>query len=584
MKPIVILAICLFCCSLQSQSYFKKSYKTGQYLTKKKKAFLEDYNTYSVRVAEVQVRNEANLKYVQEDFVKSSIVIPHMDQVEEGGALEIVIEFNKLTMDRDIKYVSKTVDEYGQNIYKYVINYNSKLNYKYTVFNSSSKEIVFNGKPKLSNTLRELEVGPFQNEDHCRWWEKQFNEDHLVSLEADAFAFALRDIQTDILKKQGYIVKEEYIEFSYPEDYDNPNQSLWLEALDYALVAAENVSIHSLSKAKLNADKAIKIWTELLNNIDVENPKARYKLLNNLATIHYWMEAFDQCEKYANLIIENGEETKTGKEWLQAIVALNKEFASSGIKSRHIEYIIDVSDIFEKTPQKINRLENIEQNKISELIEFEQFAEINDNSTIEPGSLNLKNGRSIEGVFVHNTRIFNHVSPLFYGDDAILFCFVKEDKIYTIRKAYSKIKSMNIGGEIYLVENLKAGSWSAYNAITKIIHSNPRGSLLEYYAENESTNVPFTNIDKLVNTAETIRKDISGETGSNIPKKHIYYSHEKERHYRFSETLASSKRSMVAFAFEDCENLKKSIQQTDMKEVEELSFIKQCMDEYAECK
>ncbi len=584
MKQLFILILMISNTNVFCQSYFAEKHTNVEYLGFGQKEFLSKYTSFSVKVKDDVNIDQQNISTAEESYISSAIQIEGLEQVANGGDLSFLIEFKKLKIDHSTKLKDESYDYFDQLVSEFIIQYNSQFDYKYSIIDNKTDKTIVKGKPSYAGTFRKQEVGPFQGGDNCQWWLDTFHDNHMHSVVEDAYNFAIRDIQLDLLKREGYTLKSDYATFYYAPKEQKQSYPRWTEALDLAEKVAENISYQSLDYAKELAAKPIAIWEDLLANTPSTEKAIRYHLLDNLTTIHFWLENFETSKSYALKIVENGYKNKKGKDWLLKISEITTDLKLGKISSNHSDKILANNTIFEWLPKSKEREEAIANNELTQLVEFNQFTNKKEHTQFTEGTIVFEDGRKQSGLFAYFSPRSNGNHPLFFGKNKLKLCLMKRGLVYTIKPNYEVIDSIFIGDKSYAKKNISIGPWTAYNAITFLEHSTEKSDLISYFTKDEEYNIAFTHLDDIANLVSDIDETLTGEDNINAVLKYLIYHHENERYYRLEENPGTSKRFAIAYPFEDCETLYEEITSSDLTNVNIRDYLISKINEYQACK
>jgi hypothetical protein len=200
---------------------------------------------------------------------------------------------------------------------------------------------------------------------------------------------------------------------------------------------------------------AIKFWTEKepgYSPKDKQAKKLNFVCRYNAALAFFWSEDFDNAIKYASMIENGGEKTKTGRKLRERIEGVKEKMDKLNLSTRH--FAIEVSE--EDEARVLEHAEKLEEiygsGDIRQYPEFINDLDVKLNSKIEPGKLFYKEGNVDEGYFVYESASF---TPDFRVSKKIRFGKNSNSSIIKGNPIYAELDSMLIGAVMFRVKPVK---------------------------------------------------------------------------------------------------------------------------------
>jgi len=219
---------------------------------------------------------------------------------------------------------------------------------------------------------------------------------------------------------------------------------------------------------------------------DKNGKKLKYACLYDLALIYFWLEDFDQATTYANAVITNDYEPKSGKRMLEDIENLKASMQKCGHNTRHFMMQIDSSAIpaVAETVYDSDKSLRVEAYK-------DDKKDIGANTVQMPGVIYYTDGQESHGTFLMDgpQRFFEDKSNTRFSVESATNAYVSVPN-------FSKISRFTIGDRLFRLIPFKSANTASLGGkasvqIMEVLYESPKiAAYLAYTGDRRGLNTP----------------------------------------------------------------------------------------------
>lgn len=313
---------------------------------------------------------------------------------------------------------------------------------------------------------------------------------------------AMSEIQALLAEKYGYPEVKQQVKLEILDSEKHPDYANFQNAYTVAKSAFGAMTAATpLDSIKIMATPAINFFDRQKDQYDAgekSGKKLKYACLYDLALMHFWLENFDQATTYANAVIANDYEPKSGKRLLEDIEELKASMQKCGHPSRHFPTQMEVDSA---------KLESVagtsyDSDKSLRVEAYKDQKKNVSSSTVEvPGVIYYKDGQESHGTF-----LLDGPQRVFEDKANTRFSVETAENAYVSVPRYDKVSRFTMGDRQFRMVAFKSANTASLGGkadmqIMEVLYESPKiVAYLAYTGDARGLNNPAEYV--ILNVAE----------------------------------------------------------------------------------
>ena len=419
--------------------------------------------------------------------------VPGYKKVPQGGNFNLEVSLADFKYDGSAEVKSETStskDKSGKEVktttYFSTVRYSQPLTLR--VRNEDNKTLLDRSwletprEYKSSQYATYKEAQTFQN-DQLRQAVAKKNQAEILA--------AMGQIQSLLSEQYGYPAIKGQIKLEILDSDKHPDYAGFQEAYQTAKKAFEAMRPDEpLDAVKKGVQPAIAYFDQQKDKYDVSEKsgkKLKYACLYDLALMHFWLEDFDKATQYANAVVENDYEPKSGKRLLEDITDLKTSMEKCGHNTRHFKVELDTVAMTAATETVVYDSDKT----LREEAYKDEKKSIGANTVEMPGVIYYTDGTESSGTFV-----MDGPQRAFADKSNTRFSVETAQNAYVSVPDFRKISRFTIGDRLFRMVPFKSANTAnlggkASPQIMEVLYESPKiAAYLAYTGDNRGLNNP----------------------------------------------------------------------------------------------
>lgn len=429
--------------------------------------------------------------------------VPGYKKIEKGGNfnLEITLDDFKYIGGPEIKTESSTTkDKSGKETTTYSYHVISKYAQPLTlkVRNEEDKKLL---ERIWMEREREYRSENYGNRKELEQFVKNNLRGAVAKKVQGEILSAMREIQSLVSERYGYPDVKNQVKLEILDSDKHPDYTGFQNA--YTVAKSAFGVMHPtapLDSVKMLVKPAIAYFDQQKDKYDASEKsgkKLKYACLYDLALLYFWLEDFDQASTYANAVITNDYEPKSGKRLLEDIEELKASMQKCGHTTRHFPMEITAVDsvVLEAVTETV-----YDSDKSLRVEAYKDEKKDIGASTVElPGMIYYTNGQESRGTF-----LLDGPQRSFEDKSNTRFSVESAENAYVSVPNFGKVSRFTMGDRQYRMMSFKSanagiGGKAEMHIMEVLYESQKIAAYLAYTGERRS----------LINPAEYVLHNIA---------------------------------------------------------------------------